>query len=630
MNEHVSAALFVYSQDNEKLVAQVQANTFGVEITPIAFKTLLQDTDALLEGVGHVMVSGPMGTIKTILQFSREYSFSVGIIPMDSQKNLKKHFDLPEDLEKSIDLALRKNVQVMDLILCNGKILLFKATIGRLPLLDSLENDSLWKVIFKIYNRLKGIRLLGFNFTTANNRKINTAACGCMIVQYHKDSFVSRLISHDNSFSDGMISLVVNAPLSILAYLRFLTETLRRSTKRNRIPSTIGYIKSSRIDITSERQLIVSIDGEPLTQTPLHCEVLPQAMRINVGAALCKKNKKQEAPKERVEIRNLPAGNELLKLKKKNIPIFAYASEERFRDLFMALRNDAQTNSTYLVLMVLSTMLATVGLYLNSGSVVIGAMLLAPLMTPIVSLAMGLLRHDEKMTSQSTIKITVGVMIALLSSALISLLFPHKPMTNEMLARLSPSLLDLSVAIFAGMAAAYTKSFKEIMQSLAGVAIAVALVPPLAVAGIGLGRLDPYFFAQSFLLFFTNLIGIILASTFTFRVLGYSAAVHGKRSIGLVILMLAMISIPLYLTYHDIVQKLVVEKNWQHERFLVNGKYLIVQKATLIHKREKDVINMEILAREQLNRDDMNLFRKKVQTNFSRKLIIRVNITYIL
>ena len=66
---------------------------------------------------------------------------------------------------------------------------------------------------------------------------------------------------------------------------------------------------------------------------------------------------------------------------------------------------------------------------------------------------------------------------------------------------------------------------RQILQSLAGVAIAVALVPPLAVAGIGLGRGDPYFFGQAFLLFSTNLVGIIVFAALTYRVLGYSAAI---------------------------------------------------------------------------------------------------------
>jgi uncharacterized hydrophobic protein (TIGR00271 family) len=334
--------------------------------------------------------------------------------------------------------------------------------------------------------------------------------------------------------------------------------------------------------------------------------------------------------RERIDIENLPVEKELLKAKKhKRIPFFSYASEERFQDLFPALREDARLNSIYVVLMVLSTMLATVGLYLNSASVIIGAMLLAPLMTPIVSLSMGILRGNIDLFKNSIWKIVIGIIIALLSSALITFLFPHKPITEEMLARLNPTLLDLGVAIISGIAAAYSKSFREIIQSLAGVAIAVALVPPLAVAGIGIGRLDFHFFYQAYLLFSTNLVGIIIAATFTFRVLGYSAVVRSRRSLGIVFVFLVLISIPLYLSYSRIVEDRVFAQSWQNERFLVNEKYLIIRNASIFRRGDRRIILMDVLAREPMNRKDLNVFKKKIQANFDKKLIIRINTYYI-
>jgi uncharacterized hydrophobic protein (TIGR00271 family) len=256
-------------------------------------------------------------------------------------------------------------------------------------------------------------------------------------------------------------------------------------------------------------------------------------------------------------------------------------------------------------------------------------MLLAPLMAPIVSLSMGILRGDVKLFKNSIGKIIVGVIIALLSSALITSLFPHKPITDEMLARLNPSLLDLAVAVLSGIAAAYSKSFKEIIQSLAGVAIAVALVPPLAVAGIGIGRMDFYFFYQAFLLFSTNLVGIIISATFTFRILGYSAAVRRKASLVIVFIFLVLISIPLYLSYSRIVEDRIVEQSWRQERFLVNEKYLIIIKASIIWRGDKRIVLMDILAREPLTRKDLNAFKKKIQANFDKKLIIRLNTFHI-
>jgi uncharacterized hydrophobic protein (TIGR00271 family) len=427
-----------------------------------------------------------------------------------------------------------------------------------------------------------------------------------------------------------MASLVISAPISIIAYARLLRQAIRSSKRFKKIPSSIGYIKSPRIDIDPDTRLEVIIDDEHTTHTPLHCETIAKAVRINVGKSLQREGRGATDIRERIDIENLPTEKELLKAKnKKRIPFFSYASEERFQDLFPALREDARLSSIYVVLMVLSTMLATVGLYLNSASVIIGAMLLAPLMTPIVSLSMGILRGNIDLFKNSIGKIVIGVFIALLSSALITFLFPYSPITDEMLARLNPTLLDLAVAIISGIAAAYSKSFREIIQSLAGVAIAVALVPPLAVAGIGIGRLDFHFFYQAYLLFSTNLVGIIIAAIFTFRVLGYSAAVRSRRSLGVVFIFLVLISIPLYLSYSRIVEDRNFEQSLRKERFLVNEKYLIIIKASIIWRGDKRIILMDVLAREPLTREDLNAFKKKIQTNFHKKLIIRLKTFYI-
>jgi uncharacterized hydrophobic protein (TIGR00271 family) len=626
----VTSALFVHTEDATHLIKPLQNNSSGTRITRVAFDALMQTPRSQLEGVDHVVVAGPLDVIKEILRLAIKYHFSIGILPTEKQKDLIRFYDLPKKLSDAVELALRQDSQTIDLILCNGEIMLFKAAIGHIPFLDTSAKVSWIQILLDAVRKFVRFKLYSFKFSTAGNQEINAVASGCIILQHSRDHFASRLISHDHSFTDGMVSLLISAPISIIEYLKLLRQALRFSKKFKRLPSSIGYIKSPQIDIEPETRLDVIIDDEHTTHTPLHCETITKAVRINVGKSLQEESSSANASKEKFDINNLPREKELFKAKRqKRIPFFSYASEERFHDLFPALRDDARIKGIYISLMVLSTMLAAVGLYLNSVSVIIGAMLLAPLMAPIVSLSMGILRGDTGLFQKSIGKIVLGILIALLSSALITLLFPHKPVTDEMLARLNPTLLDLAVAIISGIAAAYSKSFKEIIQSLAGVAIAVALVPPLTVAGIGIGRLDFYFFYQAFLLFSTNLAGIIISATFTFRVLGYSAVVRRKASLVIVFIFLVLISIPLYLSYSRIVEDRVFEQSWQKERFLVNEKYLIIRKATIFRRGDKRIILMDILAREPLNREDLTAFKRKIQTNFSKKLIIRINTIYI-
>nr|WP_319396768.1 DUF389 domain-containing protein [uncultured Desulfobacter sp.] len=630
MTDYVRSAAFIHTADTKRFAVDLQENLCGTQITPLAFDDVVREPEKLLRGVGHVVVSGPLQTIKEVLFLSMKYDFTVGLIPMTDQKDLIKCFALPRKINLAVDLALRADAQAMDLILCNREIILFKATMGRLPLVDSPEDISRYNMLINALKRLRGLKLLQFDFTVSNQRKIRTAACGCMIIQQHEGTLASRLISHDNSFTDGMISMLVSAPRSIIEYLAFLYQTAKTGSGQRKIPDAVGYVKCPRIEIDCEKKLDVYIDGEPKIQTPVRCQTLKKAVRINVSEKLLNKRNKSRPSGTTQNVGNLPVGKELSRLKTKSIPFFSYASEERFKDLFTALRDDARINPAYLVLILLSTMLATVGLYLNSSSVIIGAMLLAPLMAPIISISMGLLRQDQFLIKYSALKIIAGVLFALTTSALICRIYPDDPTTAEMLGRLHPTLLDLSVAIISGVAGAYTKSFKEIIQSLAGVAIAVALVPPLAVAGIGIGRMDFDFFSDAFLLFSTNLIGIILAAVLTFRVLGYSSAIRAKKTFLFVILILVFISIPLSLSFYRIVDTRIYERNWQVERFLINDKYLVVRKAKIEYRGNKKILNVNVLAREPLTRKDLSLFKKKVQTHFHKTMIIRVNVIYIL
>jgi uncharacterized hydrophobic protein (TIGR00271 family) len=623
------AALFVYSEEAADLVTPLKENPYGVTVTAVTYEAFFAKPDKHLPTIEHVVVSGSLKTIKEVVELALEFHFSIGIIPSKKQKNIRASFDLPLAADQAIKTALTNPDTEIDLIRCNGKILLFRGNIGNMPLLDAPSNKTKLKTALEALTRTRHLRHKGFTFTTGTNQPVATAASGCMIIQQQEKSLASKLIEQNSSCTDGMISLIIAAPLSIVSYVRFIAESLKQDFSLDKLTSTIGYLKAETLRIESTEPMPMFIDGEEATSTPVQCEVLSAAVRIKTGDNLHKQKLQAAVPAEIAKIRNLPQGKEIIKAQKKKIPFFSYASEERFRDLFLALKGDAAIDPIYIILMLLSTLLATVGLYLNSSSVVIGAMLLAPLMSPIVSLAMGLLRGDSTLVFRSFRKIAVGVGIALAAAALMSLTVPYKPVTAEMQARLNPSLLDLAVAVIAGIAGAYTKSYKEILQSLAGVSIAVALVPPLAVAGIGLGRLDLIFAGQAFLLFSTNLIGITLAAAYTFRIIGFSAAVRNKRGVALIGITMALIAIPLFLSYKQIISKAELEKSWRTERFLVNDKYLIVKEANLTDLKNRKVLYVNLLARDQLNRHDLAEFKRKIQRNFDKKLIVRVNITYI-
>lgn len=141
---------------------------------------------------------------------------------------------------------------------------------------------------------------------------------------------------------------------------------------------------------------------------------------------------------------------------------------------------------SFFVLLALATAIATFGLLANSAPAIIGAMIVAPLMTPIMGLSYGVVRFEWSQIIRSAITVFLGVVIVVAISFFTARFIEIKVAGTEMLSRAFPSLLDLGAAMAAGAAGAFALSRESIRNSVAGVAISLSLVPPLAVSGIGL------------------------------------------------------------------------------------------------------------------------------------------------
>lgn len=200
--------------------------------------------------------------------------------------------------------------------------------------------------------------------------------------------------------------------------------------------------------------------------------------------------------------------------------LFPTLEPEETIAVYRNLREGARGNVNYYVLIVLSAIIAALGLLSNSAAVIIGAMLVAPFMTPILALSLGIVLGEPRMLSrgiESTIK---GVGAAIVLAAFTALLFPAPEMTPEILARTHPTLLDLAVALASGAAGAYALARKEVAAALPGVAIAAALMPPVCAIGIGVAGGRGAVVGGATLLFVTNLTAIALAAASVFLLLG--------------------------------------------------------------------------------------------------------------
>ncbi|WP_336985660.1 DUF389 domain-containing protein [Altererythrobacter aquiaggeris] len=192
-------------------------------------------------------------------------------------------------------------------------------------------------------------------------------------------------------------------------------------------------------------------------------------------------------------------------------------------------RLECETSPRYLFMTAMSAGIAVLGLLLSSPAVVIGAMLLSPLMDPIIGAGFSLATGDYRWLRQSAISLAWGTLLAVALCALIVFLSPIQAMTEEIASRTRPNLFDLLVALFSALAGAYAM-IRGREGTIVGVAIATALMPPLAVIGFGLATWNWTVFSGALLLYVTNLMTIALTAAVMARIYGFRTSLSERQT----------------------------------------------------------------------------------------------------
>lgn len=224
------------------------------------------------------------------------------------------------------------------------------------------------------------------------------------------------------------------------------------------------------------------------------------------------------------------------------------AQAKAYRSIQRGIRN----NTDYSLTIALAAIFATLGLLLDSPEVIVGAMMVAPLMAAILGLGLNIVLGELRNFWRALAMTFRGVVIAILTGLIVGFLVPGAQITHEIRAFSQPSLLDLGIALTAGVTAAYAISRKNVSESFAGVAVAAALTPPLANAGLLLSMSRFHLAWSAFLLFLTNLIAIIAAGALIFLWLGFRPQPGDmgrktllRRGLSGVTVMLILVTIPL-------------------------------------------------------------------------------------
>jgi uncharacterized hydrophobic protein (TIGR00271 family) len=231
-----------------------------------------------------------------------------------------------------------------------------------------------------------------------------------------------------------------------------------------------------------------------------------------------------------------------------NPTVTQFEGEELVRDA----EESSFSSLDFLVLIIISAVLAAFGLILNSNAVIIGAMLVAPLMTPLIALATGLVVGNIRIMRQGAITLLQGVLASLIVALIVGWISGTSIVTTEMAARGNVTFLDMGVALASGMIGAYATARKDIPSALAGVAIAAALMPPLVTIGLAISFREWALAQGASLLFLTNIVSITLAAWVTFLWLGLRPGkkydpVATRRASTLLVLLLVVILVALSL-----------------------------------------------------------------------------------
>ena len=192
-----------------------------------------------------------------------------------------------------------------------------------------------------------------------------------------------------------------------------------------------------------------------------------------------------------------------------------------------SIEENSSLTIPYLVMNILAAIVACYGLISDSTAVVIGAMIIATLLGPIIGVAMGLVEGDNQLLYKAILAEVAGVVAVLVIAGIIGKIHQDVPLGKEIFSRTTPNILDLAIALAGGAAGAYATISPKLSVGLVGVAISTALVPPLSACSILLVRGETQLATGAFLLFFANLVAIQVASSVVLWLNGYHKITNG-------------------------------------------------------------------------------------------------------
>ncbi len=563
--------------------------------------------------------------IKKIIPQLIDFQIAIGFLPHPASIAVSKGYGVPNDFQKAFNQIIEKPKKMsFDILTCNGTPVLNSVSVGRL--MDFITNHPK-NIVKRIRSFFTFLRNVSSDYSKLfviekdEENKIETVGTDILIVQHAKNVSVSRLLVKENAINPKLFHAFFFSPRSIMQLVSaYLMKAILKGGQRNKTFDFLGHVKDKALNIQFSQPTKVKIDDNIVELEEIKLSTLKNFQFY--PSELILKAEVEDESSTKFIVDKLPKGEVKKDIASKRLPLIRHASKEEYKELFNQLRENAKPKQTYIVLMMLSTILATFGLFSNSSPVIIGAMILAPLMSPIISLSMGVLRQDRELMRASLITVGIGIAVGYIFAILITLITPLVDINEEIRLRTNPNIIDLGIAVVSGAAGAYAHSKEEIAKTLAGVAIAVALVPPLAVSGIGIGWWNWPIFFGSFLLLLTNLTGMVLAGSLVFLLSGYSPFRLAKKGILISSFVVLALSIPLGYGFIKVVQENRIIQSINHQ--VVNE--IEIKEVKVVSSSPLE-LSMNLLSDHTPTEEEIQEIKKEIEKILNREVVLHITIS---
>ncbi len=310
--------------------------------------------------------------------------------------------------------------------------------------------------------------------------------------------------------------------------------------------------------------------------------------------------------------------------------------EDRQKKVYREIKESAQGDFDFFVLTIFSGIIITLGLVVDSSAVVIGGMLLAPLVWPILSLSLGIVKGRSKLIQDSSFTLLRSTLLIFVIAIIIGIISPSYALRGtEFLSRTSPTIFELFIALAAGFVGAFVIAYPKIGAAIAGVVVAAALVPPIAVMGVSIAHGNVSLAGGAFILYLSNLIAVTFSASILFFIARFkgpsseSGQERRKSNMRWTLLFLLVLMVPLFLITSNTIKENKQQKIIR-EIISVTIPEAVITNISIDDKSEISVVSITIQYSDNLTGSQIGDLEDVLSKKIKREVVLRITVVPII